>query len=199
MRLIRPFWDFYTARRKLVSGQFWKNRAEDLFARVETSPLSKTALVWMPERAAMLEVARDENGDRARMINLLIGLDIVIFNFARLLGRMRHNFGIEDEESFELFTTESPETSGYRLQRRVMIREGNDGEEYRIVTTRFQRPDGEELKIEKDYSESLTDPNVSIRLYNAASKTEPILHVEGVQSQLKSKRNGIVRVITRKK
>ncbi len=166
MRFLRPFWEFIQTRQKLNRNRYWEARQRDLFSAQEALMMNKTPLVWLPDRPAVcnaLEVADDR--ERLIIISLLRGIEIVIFNFTTLLSRSRHTLGIEDPESFQIVTTESHPIDGYRLLRSTIKRTSpENGEEYKVITTRFILPNKEEIKIEKDFSQSLTDPQVEIRL-----------------------------------
>lgn len=196
MRFIRPFWDFVTARRTLNSMRYWARLQTDLFH--EDCPIHKTPLMWLPDRLSLCQAAsRLDQESAARMIQLLFGVDLVIFNFTRLLGRMKFSFGINDPESFEIRTKETGEHHGYTFRHRCIIRRAPDGSTFRVITSLFAQPDGEELKIEKDYSCNLVDPQMELRIQTNAvpnGQRLPALQYVGSHSEMKQQR-GRVRVL----
>lgn len=196
MRFIRPFWDFVTARRTLNSTRYWTRLQTDLFR--EDCPIRKTPLMWLPDRPTLCKTASSlDQESAARLIQLLFGIDLVIFNFTRLLGRMKFSFGIDDPESFEIRTKEAGESRGHTFRHRCIIRRAPDGSTFRFVTSLFSQPDGEEFKIEKDYSRNLVDPQMELRVQrNAATSGQrlPILQYVGSHSEMK-RQSGQVRVL----
>lgn len=197
MRYIRPFWEFYTARRKFNNTRFWENRSRDVFRGYDEETFRKTPLVWLPTREAMCTAA--ESGDepsRMMIVNVLRGMDVVLFNFLTLLSRMKNLLGIDDPQSFQITAIEK-QSDGYQLMRRTVQRESAGGESIRIVTCRFRLPGGEELKIEKDLPDGLGDPLVTIRMHNterADSRDRRLLQYLGTQRQLSSRLGGQLRV-----
>lgn len=195
MRFIRPFWDFATARRSLNSTRYWSRLQSELFAG--ECPIRKTALMWVPDQAALCQAAsRLDQRTNAQLIQLLFGIDLVTFNFTRLLGRMKHCFGIDDSESFEIRTMERDGNRGFQFRHRCIIRRGADDSTYRVVTSFFAQPDGEEFKIEKDYSQSLIDPQMEFRVQQKNhdhGQQAPVLQYLGRHSEMK-RRTGLVRV-----
>lgn len=196
MRFIRPFWDFATTRRTLNSSRYWAKLQTDLF-RSHDNPVRKTALMWCPDRTAVCQAAGQlDQRSEPQLIQLLFGVDLVIFNFTRLLGRMKNTFGIEDPESFEITTREAHQGRGYVFRNRCIIRRSASGSTYRILTSLFGQPDGEEIKIEKDYSQSLTDPEMELRVQqhsNDAGRRSHVLQYAGSHSEMK-RRSGVIRV-----
>jgi|GEM_PF-1980341 len=189
MRFLRPFWEFIQTRQKVNKKRYWETRQRDLFLDNETPILHKTPLVWLPDRSALcnaLETAEDR--ERLIMIALLRGIEIVIFNFTTLLSRSRFTLGIEDPDSFQIVTTESQPGESYRLMRATMKRTSpENGEAYKVITTRFILPNKEEVKIEKDYSRSLIDPQVEIRITadrSGRTRGSHYLEYRGHQSEL---------------
>lgn len=196
MRFIRPFWDFATTRRTLNSSRYWAKLQTDLF-RSDDSPVRKTPLMWCPDRTAACQAATQlDQRSEPLLIQLLFGVDLVIFNFTRLLGRMKNTFGIEDPESFEITTCEANQACGYVFRNRCIIRRSDNGSTYRILTSLFGQPDGEEIKIEKDYSQNLTDPQMELRVQLHSSDAGPrsiVLQYAGRHSEMK-RRTGVIRV-----
>ncbi|MBC7815973.1 MAG: hypothetical protein IAG10_03635 [Planctomycetaceae bacterium] len=195
MRFIRPFWDFATARRALNSSRYWTRLQAELFRG--DCPIRKSPLMWIPDRATLCRAAQQlDQRTTPLLINLLFGMDLVIFNFTRLLGRMKYSFGIDDPESFEIRTSEADQRRGYVFRNRCIIRRAADGSTYRVLTSLFAQPDGEEIKIEKDYSRDLSDPQMELRVqHNSGSDGPrlPILQYVGSHSEMKH-RSGIVRL-----
>lgn len=103
---------------------------------------------------------------------------------------------IEDPESFEITTREEGKDRGYLFRNRCIIRCAADGVTFRVLTSLFGLPDGEEIKIEKDYSRDLTDPQMELRLqHNPSGEGQrlPSLQYLGTHSEMK-RRVGVVRV-----
>lgn len=192
MRYIRPFWEFYSARRRINSQRYWERTRRELFGDTTETPFHRTPLVWLPRCDVVVS-----NGDypeghaRRRMLNLLSGLDGAIFNFIGLMGRMRHTLGFGDQESFHVETTEEGE-HGYQLLYRILARSGQGGG-YRILTCQFQLPNGEYVKIEKDYSRGRSDVSVSIRLHGRTQLRG--LRFDGTQAELRKHRGGELRIV----
>ena len=188
MRYIRPFWEFFAARQKLNQLRFWESCAKKLKVRCDNLLIRKTPLVWLPGRQFVAEATGNmDDAKRAALLTILRGIDIALFNFNTLMARCRFILGIEDPESFQIVTQEKDDIGSYRLMRSTFKREGADGVEYKIITCRFIMPDGEEIKIEKDYSVSRTDPLLHIRLLKAGpavTREDLKLEFDGGQSQL---------------
>ena len=71
-----------------------------------------------------------------------------------------------------------------------------DGSTYRVLTSLFAQPDGEEIKIEKDYSHDLSDPQMELRVqHNSGSDGPrlPVLQYVGSHSEMK-RRSGVIRL-----
>jgi hypothetical protein len=155
--------------------------------------------MWCPDRAAFCRTALQlDEPAKPSLIQMLFGVDLVIFNFTRLLGRMKYSFGIDDPESFEITTREAGQDRGYVFRHRCMIRSAANGTTYRVLTSLFSQPDGEEIKIEKDYSRDLIDPQMELRLqHNSGGQQQrpSVLQYEGTHSEMK-RRTGVVRVRT---
>lgn len=187
MRFLRPFWDFASSRRTLNSTRYWNRLRDDLFPN--ECPIRKTPLMWIPDRVALcLAAQRLDEQSKPKLIQLLFGMDLVIFNFVRLLGRMKYSFGIDDPESFQFRTRDTDDGRGYTFRNHCIVRRSTDGSTYRILTSRFALPDGEEIKIEKDYSVSLTDPQMELRVQPpscAVGGQTPILQYSGRHSDIK--------------
>ena len=188
MRFLRPFWEFIAARQKLNLQRFWESRRKDAFASVKSPIYRVTPLVWIPDRSAVCEAMQTaEDREQKAICAILRGIDIVLYNFNTLLSRSRYSLGIEDPESFQIVTKEAGDIGSYRILRHTVKRTAETGEEYRIITTRFVLPDDEEIKIEKDYSQSPIDPEVEIRLWidqTAKKRGEKFFEYQGLQSQL---------------
>lgn len=186
IRYIRPFWEMYQARRRFNHSRFWERKEATLFDGISPPHFVKTALIWLPRREALCQVmAASGNAHQGEILTLLRGIDIVLFQLFVLLGRLRFTLGIESEDAFRIVTRER-RGGQYQLMQRRLVNESADGSAYRILTCRFALPDGEEIKIEKDYSEGAADPLVSIRFdLTRGSERQWQLQYDGRQSDLK--------------
>lgn len=195
MRFIRPFWEFFRARQKLNEKAFWLARKRDLFADYQDSYFNKTDLLALPTRGAICHACEQaDETQRKQILNIVRGTEIVLFNFLTLCSRCKYVLGIEDDQAFHLTTSES-EGAGYTLSWNVLKRPASDDQHYRIITLKFLLPDGEAVRIEKDYSEDNVNPQLTIRFQK--DKREPgerleIFEYTGMQSELKNLRGRLM-------
>ena len=193
MRYITPFWEFYRARQKLSNAEFWRGVRKQALSDISEKPFHRTALVWMPRRSVLCAaVPGCSEPARKRLVSLLLGTDLVMYNFMRLVSRMHHSFTVPDPETFDIETQED-EGGSYVLQRRSVKHQSANGSRHNLISCRFRHPNGEELKIEKDMSGSMTDPHISI-VFSSRDSDEPTLTFEGTQRDLKSGAGGALRV-----
>ena len=191
MRYVRPFWEFFNARKRLGHAAVWQRLLRSDESNKLPQTYRKTALAWLPERESFSEVIVCEPSEQStrRMIRLLRGSDLVIYNFIRLLARMRFTFGVEDSDNFTISTKEK-NGGNYRIQLRRLKREAKNGEFYSVTTCQFIMPDGEAIKIERDTSKNAVNPHVSLTLHNIKIKGERRLLWDGMNSDLKAGKGG---------
>lgn len=195
MRLIRPFWEFLHARKTFNQTAFWKRFQSSLGAPQTTLLYRKNDLAWLPEREPLCDALATQRDQSLRMIRLLRGVDLIVSNFIRLIARMRFSVGIDSSDRFILKTQETG-SPAYTLQLRRLERETPDGKSYLVTTCQLIQPDGEAIKIERDSSESVLNPFVSITLHNASIAGERRILWDGVNDDLKQGKKGRLQVRT---
>ena len=195
MRYVSPFWAFCTARQRINNSRYWKGFANVVLPNTSESVVNQTQLVWMPRRELLCESGPYYTADAAhRIVKMMFGVDLVLYNFMRLISRMRSTLGIESGESFQISTAE-PGGFAYVLQWRSLLRKLENGSTTRMITCRFRQPDNEEIKIEKDMSTHLRNPWVTISLHrNGDASLNHRLVFEGSMEELKSGDGGTLRI-----
>lgn len=195
MRYIRPFWEFINARQRLGHAKVWQGVPGVDSNRNQIQIYRKTALAWLPERQSFCDAFVREPSELStrRILRLLRGSDLVIYNFIRLLARMRFTFGVEDSDNFTISTKEK-NGGNYRIQLRRLRREAKNGEFYSVTTCQFMMADGEAIKIERDTSKNAVNPHVSLTLHNIKIKGERRLLWDGMNSDLKAGKGGRLHV-----
>jgi len=198
IRFIKPFWDFVIHRQILNSTQYWESCGQTLLGETSFDLIRVTPLSWMPNRR-MLVGSLLEHGDKVQptIHDLLQHVEGVVFNFVELMSRCSFLLKIPDAGSFELETWKKNRPEGYRLALEAERRDVTDQSgrlrlvgETTGVTVAFVLPEGEAIRIDRNYLEDPTNPRIHVRMLVQSGQQRPDDRVLTLTGTLKEIRDG---------
>ena len=198
VRFIRPFWDFVISRQTLNSTQYWEDCGRKLLGSPSYDLVRVTPLSWLPQRHLLIESLL-KHGDAARptIHDLLLHVEGVVFNFVELMSRCSFLLNIPDSGSFELETWKRDRPEGYRLSleadrhdvadesgRRRLVGETTG------VTVAFVLPEGEAIRVKRNFADDPTNPQIHLRMHVASGQQRPDDRVLTLTGTLREFHNG---------
>lgn len=202
LQFINPFWDFVSSRQSLNSTEYWEDCSQTLLGDVSYDLIRVTPLAWLPQRRMLIDALQHEDQTILTTIHdLLYHVEGVVFNFVQLMSRCSFLLKIDNAGAFEIETWKSNRPEGYRLSRmsdRQNVADAS-GKLKLIgnttgVTVAFVMPEGEAVRVERDYSQDPTNPQMRLRMLVESGQQRPDDRILTLTGTLREIQNGQGRV-----
>lgn len=173
LQFINPFWDFVSSRQSLNSTEYWDRCSRTLLGEVSYDLIRVTPLAWMPQRRLLIDTLRNQDNEsvQSTIHDLLQHVEGVVYNFVQLMSRCSFLLKIDNAGAFEIETWKTDRPEGYRLSR-VSDRQNvtDDSGKLKLignttgVTIAFVMPEGEAIRVERDYTLDPANPHIRLRM-----------------------------------